>query len=156
MKSPRFLLLLTCVLFTVFLFGQTAWRQSESEIPPYLPGYEQVVILFGKLCWEVFHPSGWILMVVPILLADTAFLALPILFFLKLLDRPRLNQALRLTFLCGSCAYSYWLWHRRYVPTKFGAYFWLMAAMTAVECLARCNPQPASVERTLRIGFGIK
>lgn len=123
---------------------------------PYLPGYELVFILGDSLYWEVFHPSGWILMLVPILLADLAFLALPILFFLKVLDRPRLNRALRWVFLCGMCAYGYWLWSRRYVPTELGAYYWLMAAMAAVECLARCNPQPASVERTLRIGFGIK
>lgn len=78
------------------------------------------------------------------LLAEVAFLVLPVLFFKGVLKQPRCNQAMRLVFLCGGCAYAWLLWLARFSPPEFGAYLWLMAAMTAVECLASCLSPPVT------------
>lgn len=110
----------------------------------FLPGYAMVLLGLELLPELVRERSGWTLLLVPILLAEVAFLVLPVLFLVRVLHRPRLNQVLRLTFICGGCAYVCYLWNFRSRPPEFGAYLWLVAAVTAVKCLACCPTQPAT------------
>lgn len=141
-KVPLLLLLVTCALYVGYLVGDGFGDFERGDgTREFRPGYVAVRLqLFQTLPAVVLGLSGWIFMVVPILLGDVAFLALPILFFHGALAKPRVNRVMRLVFLCGGCAYAVLLWVGRFNPPEIGAYLWLLAAMTAVECLASHVP----------------
>lgn len=139
--------MVTCALFAGYLFSDGFGDARRGDgTRTFRPGYVALLLQIDSLQELVLGRSGWTLVLVPILLCQLAFFALPILFFTGVLNKPRPNRALRRLFLSGACAYACLLWLGRFNPPQFGAYLWLMAAMTAVECLASCvTPEAKSL-----------
>lgn len=134
----------TCLLFAGFLvspgFGDS-WFDVDGR-RSYLSGFATLWFLIIYFPYEVAKLSDWALCIALVLSALLAFLSLPVLHFTRLVERPRLNQALRLVFFLGACGFAGLLWSTRVRSHEFGAYLWLLAAMTAVEYLVVSQARP--------------
>jgi len=141
--ARHFMFVLTCSLFAGFLLLPGFVESVQGD------GTRTLVEGFGVVTYAIYLP--WVLLtlrvsdfeLLPISLANLAFFALPVLHFTGHARRAWPNQALRWIFFIGGCGFLKSLCEIDEKPA-FPAYFWMMAAMAAVEYLTLSLPLAVS------------
>ena len=142
--ARHFTFVLTCSLFAGFLLLPGFVESVQGDDTRTLgEGFGMVTSYARYSLWVLITLRTSEFYLFPFSLANLAFFALPILHFTSYARRPWPNQVLRWVFFIGGCGFLKILWELNQ-KAAFPAYFWMMAAMAAVEYLALSLPLAVS------------